>query len=106
MDVGSTVGIQASPASGYSFQGWSLIAGAPGLSILDSSAADTSVVVNGPGTMQADFQIIQSTTTSTTTTSTQPTGVPEFTGSLMIVVLAVLFVSVIYLRKRTGFGQY
>ena len=105
-NAGSTVGIQASPATGYSFQEWSLIAGAPLLHILDSSAADTSVVVNGSGIVQADFQLIQSTTISTTTTSTQqPTGVPQFPGSLIIVVVAILFVSLSYARKRTRIGS-
>jgi len=90
-NAGSTVGITATPASGYRFLGWSSSPGSS-ISISNSSLASTQMTVNGPGTVTAQFKAVPS--------STQPSYTMEYAAAAAVVVIVIL-VAVLLMRRRS-----
>ncbi|MDG6982739.1 MAG: hypothetical protein JRM74_04720 [Nitrososphaerota archaeon] len=66
--AGDAETIQAVAAPGYAFAQWSTSGST--LTVADSSAASTTVTVDGPGTITAQFNQVAVTTTTTTAVST------------------------------------
>jgi hypothetical protein len=75
---GSTVNIVAIPASGYRFYKWS---SSPSISISNSSLSSTTMTVNGPGTVKAQFVQVLASTIILSPSSGVPGTIVQVSGS-------------------------
>jgi len=75
---GSTVNIVAIPASGYRFYKWS---SSPSISISNSSLSNTTMTVNGPGTVKAQFVQALASTIILSSSSGIPGTIVQVSGS-------------------------
>ena len=71
-DEGATANLVASPASGYSFAGWTGDVG----SIANTRATSTTITINGDYSITASFQVIPAARYSLTVSSTEGGSVP------------------------------
>ncbi|MHB2035615.1 MAG: ice-binding family protein [Nitrososphaerales archaeon] len=83
-NAGSTLQIASTPASGYEFSSWS---SSGSITLANPKSTSTAAVINGPGTITANFMAVTTTrastrsTTSTTTTTSSPTTSSATTSS-------------------------
>lgn len=84
---GTIIGLSATPNSGYKFDGWSVTGS---LSVQNSSASVTTLTINGPGTITANFAVV----------SPPPSGFPMEYIILIVAVVAVLGIAGAFLMRR------